>query len=59
MDETNGGGIKDLTFGVAFCWSRALQDRIKVSDRIAWIEANEVREMAVGISGRVLVDFPF
>ena len=59
MDETNCGRIKDLTFGVAFCWPRALQGRVKVGDRIAWIEANEVRKMAVSIGGRVLVDFPF
>lgn len=55
MRQTNIRSVNDLLLGV---W-RSLNAGVVRGDSVAWVEADEVREVAVQVSRGVPIDLPF
>ena len=64
MNQTGGGGLDDLVFGVRLCsigdvLRKTLDGRIVRRECITRVETDEMGEMTMGVVGRVHINFPF
>lgn len=59
MNETRLRSSEHVRFGVILSTILRLNGRVKIGYCVAWIEANEVRQVSVSIVWLVHIDLPF